>query len=427
MLQSQTHAEDPPPYSNLPEHTDSPRFRTQVSAVSVAPRSRSGSVSEVLAAAPSVSRRNMDTNRLHDPDIKSDWVESSDDEAIDIVAAGTSGSRALDERTSANASASAPAVSVHPVPVPSSTPSARRRRPSNLDLTLSLSSVPVAPAEPSPVPTLLTLRQALSNSPPMHRNIHTMVVQDPDTPTNPMEDDDDGVNGRISLAQALLESRIPDLPPVGTRRPQEPILITSSHPVAMADDEQSALRTDEEALAPNTSSTDPPRRRRRWSVLLGSPTTTDASEPMMTSRSLSMSPAPVYGERRPTLDTRSQSLRSSLSRATSVRPSTSPSEPSLMTPFSGIVLGRPEATPSVMSSRSSLSSRFIPRLITNAFHGRRSDERLALAIQKSVDNDRKVSGTPPIPPAPPPKLEYVKLPGTKGALMVKAVETPKKR
>ena len=29
--------------------------------------------------------------------------------------------------------------------------------------------------------------------------------------------------------------------------------------------------------------------------------------------------------------------------------------------------------------------------------------------------------------APPPKLEYVKLPGTKNALLIKAVETAKKR
>jgi hypothetical protein len=28
---------------------------------------------------------------------------------------------------------------------------------------------------------------------------------------------------------------------------------------------------------------------------------------------------------------------------------------------------------------------------------------------------------------PPPKLEYVKLPGTKGALTIKSVETAKKR
>jgi hypothetical protein len=44
-----------------------------------------------------------------------------------------------------------------------------------------------------------------------------------------------------------------------------------------------------------------------------------------------------------------------------------------------------------------------------------------------MDSSKKVPGTPTTPHAPPPKLEYVKLPGTKSALIVKAVETAKKR
>jgi hypothetical protein len=43
------------------------------------------------------------------------------------------------------------------------------------------------------------------------------------------------------------------------------------------------------------------------------------------------------------------------------------------------------------------------------------------------EGTKKVNGTPLTAHFPPPKLEYVKLPGTKGALMVKAVETAKKR
>lgn len=68
-------------------------------------------------------------------------------------------------------------------------------------------------------------------------------------------------------------------------------------------------------------------------------------------------------------------------------------------------------------------------MITNAFNGRRSDDRPALPLPNSNDTDstKKVPTTPLTPHAPPPKLEYVKLPGTKGALMVKAVETAKKR
>ena len=431
QVQVSTPAEHPPPYSNPSELTEPPRFRTQASVIS--PRSRSGSVNEVLAATPSAARRNLEGNKLpRDPDIKCDWVESSDDEAIDIVAAGSSGSQALDERTSANISTAAPAVSVHPVPVPSAATSTRRRRPSNLDLTLSLSSISVAPPEPSPVPTLLTLRQALSNSPPTHRNIHTMdVLQDPETPSGATEDDnDDDANGRISLAQALLESRIPDIPPVGTRRPQEPILIRSSHPVATAEDEQFGYRTSEEPPILNSSNnSDRSGRRRRWSVLLRSPTGPNSDGPLASSRSSGVSTASFVGERQMTRDARSHSLRSNLSRASTVRPSTSPTASSMMTPRSAAISGRPEATPSVMSSRSSLSSRFIPRIITNALQGRRSDDRPPLPIQNTVDSDssKRVSGAPLMPHAPPPKLEYVKLPGTKGALVVKAVETAKKR
>lgn len=425
--QDATPSDHPPSYSSPSELADPLRFRTQAPAISLVPRSRSGSVSEVLAAAP-VSRRNLEANRPRCPDVKSDWVESSDDEAIDIVAAGSSGSQALDERTSASASAAIPAVSIHPVPAPSSITSTRRHRPSNLDLTLSCSSISMAPAEPSPVPTLITLRQALSNSPPTLRNIHTMdVIQDPDAQLGATEDDDDENNGRISLAQALLESRIPDLPPVGTRRPQEPILITSSHPVATGEDDQSGHRTPEEPATPKLSGNGGrPRRRRRWSVMLGSPALPSTNEPTSPSRSLT---TPLVGERSITRDARSHSLRSDHSRTSAVRPSTSPSDSSLMTPSTPPVLERPEATSSGISSRSGLSSRFIPRLITNALHSRRSDEHPSLLTQKTTDADssKKVTGTPLMAHAPPPKLEYVKLPGTKGALMVKAVETPKKR
>jgi hypothetical protein len=68
-------------------------------------------------------------------------------------------------------------------------------------------------------------------------------------------------------------------------------------------------------------------------------------------------------------------------------------------------------------------------LLSNAFHGRRSDERPSSPIPQTIDidNSKRVTATPLMPHVPPPKLEYVKLPGTKGALMVKAVETAKKR
>jgi hypothetical protein len=49
-----------------------------------------------------------------------------------------------------------------------------------------------------------------------------------------------------------------------------------------------------------------------------------------------------------------------------------------------------------------------------------------LVIRGSEPEMRNGSQTPTTS-VPPPKLDYVKLPGTKGSLLIKAVETPKKR
>jgi hypothetical protein len=52
---------------------------------------------------------------------------------------------------------------------------------------------------------------------------------------------------------------------------------------------------------------------------------------------------------------------------------------------------------------------------------------LSVKTSETADVSKRAAGTPAASHAPPPKLEYVKLPGTKGALMVKSVETAKKR
>ncbi|KAG6878431.1 hypothetical protein C0993_007032 [Termitomyces sp. T159_Od127] len=257
--------------------------------------------------------------RLHRT--KSEWPESSDDEAINIVAAEASGSQALDERTSATS---------------------RPQRPSDLDLDLTRTAT-VVPSEPSPVPTLLTLRQALSATP---------RTPDQNTPSAAADDDDPDDDDGLTLAQILSESRLPGLPPAGTRQPQQPIL-----------------------LSPNE-----PGRRRRWSALLGTP------------GHLS----------------RSQSFQSSQSH------DASPTIPSSSTTH---------IAPSIVSSQSSRSSRFIPRILSSAFVSRKPQDRPPMP---EIDK-KSPPPTPVAPQAPPPKqLEYVKLPGTKGALMIKAVETAKK-
>jgi len=54
-------------------------------------------------------------------------------------------------------------------------------------------------------------------------------------------------------------------------------------------------------------------------------------------------------------------------------------------------------------------------------------QTLVVKTSETADIGRRATGTPTVGHTAPPKLEYVKLPGTKGALMVKAVETAKKR
>ncbi|KAJ6604461.1 hypothetical protein DFH09DRAFT_1257261 [Mycena vulgaris] len=366
----------PPPYSN-PSEVSPPFLATRQS------RSRAGSVSNVLAAAP-MTRRPTVTGRPHDPDSKADWVESSDDEAINVVAAGASGSQALDERTSMRLSANLSSPPGQPTPggtdlshtMPSN--NSRRSRPANLDLTLSMpsSSSQIAPPEPSPTPTLLTLRQALSHSP--SSGTRRPLEHDPDTPFfADLDEEDDEVDGQISLAEALMESRLPDLPPAGD-----------------------APRTSEHSMPSQMSHSErPSSRRRRWSVLIGQALVPSSSE---VSTSAPLERAPLG---------RSQSFRSNQSTSTvqpaTARPSTTSTSPSTLISTSPPTL--PDSS-SHLSASSSRSSRFIPRIISNAFNGRRSDDRPPLPVLKTTDHE----------------LEYVKLPGTKGALTIKSVETAKK-
>ncbi|KAJ7102125.1 hypothetical protein B0H15DRAFT_313114 [Mycena belliarum] len=400
----------PPPYSS-PSEVIPPFLGTRQSS-----RSRSGSVTNVLAAAP-IPRRST-TSRIHDPDSKEDWVESSDDEAINVVAAGASGSQALDERTSVRLSANLSLPPAQPSPGTSdfshtSPPAASRRgRPANLDLSLSMpsSSSQIVPPEPSPTPTLLTLRQALSHSP--SSGTRRPLDNEPDTPFfGDLDEEDDEVDGQISLAEALMESRLPDLPPAGTRQPQQPILLATA-----TEDEPSSPRTTEHSLSQNSHERPSSSRRRRWSVLIGQSLVPSSSEVLA-------SPPP---ERAPLA--RSQSFRSNRSAASTVqpaRPSTASTSPSTL-----ISTSPPSTLPdssSHLSASSSRSSRFIPRIISNAFHGRRSEDRPPLPALKTTDHEvRRTGATPTSSHLPPPKLEYVKLPGTKGALTIKSVETAKK-
>lgn len=356
-----------------------------------------------------------------------------------MATAGPSGSAALDERTSSMASGGPSAThpspmeggqAVTPLDIPnlaesrrlsqtSASPTMTRRssRPAQLDLTLSRTSTVTGNASrppPSPTPSVWTLRQALSAAPPEEvRSRSTTSDVDGE------DDDDDGDAEPISFAQALMESRLPGLPPPGSQRPQEPILINSRD----ATEPQSPV---ESASTENVDINPASRRaRRRWSVLDGVFSQSGSTESIRPDNSSnrsraireSLSERPSTGLiRMNSADantTARQLSRGHASASSLSRPSTARSMPAAPSPS--------PSAPSTPSQR-----RFLPRIITNALHSRRSDDQPSPGAKSLPGESTKSSNaSAPLPPAP--KLEYVKLPGTKGAVMIKAVETAKKR
>lgn len=420
-------------------------------------RARTTSVNDVLAGT--ANRTLLGDNMSLHRDAKADWA-SSDDEAIDPVAA-PSGSQALDERTSALSTANS-AQTVTPnsagprleVPRSQTAPTSQpRRRPANLDLSLTRANPPsnviATAAPPSPTPTLLTLRQTLMSSPgstgtvPARRttsphrtdgptNLEVEVDEDeeevepvPSSPTTPTQE-------RISLAEALMESRLPDVAPPGTTQDQDAILLSN---VASGDEDVLGSPRTSESFSTHTRRSigdASMRRRRRWSVFDGffQPTQPPPGAEIASDSNVPPpAPPPDPQERQPGTLSRSQSTRAlttitqPASDSNLPRPSTAPGR-------DGSVRSLPASahshgtTPSTHSTASQ-ASRFLPRIITNAFHGRRSDD--TPGSPRTVESDgRKSLATPVTTAAPAPKLEYVKLPGTKGSVMIKAVETAKK-
>ena len=403
-----------PPIPPVPDVEDPPTYQLAQSRDRLQHRMSAHQLVQRALADPTIISSVPITSSDSDHDIKAEWSSrtSSDDEAIDIVAAGASGSQALDERTSSMAPASSNQPSVllpsNVPPIPRSTN--RRNRPANLDLssTRMESSPSTVVQPPSPTPTLKAIRQTLQS--------HPSTLSQGATNSNPTVDHDgdegDDEEGpstptdHITLAQALLESRIPGLPPAGTRQPQEAILINTRQVV----DDPSRSRTSE-SVSQRSGRSGTTQRRRRWSVmdvLYGSPT---AHPPEDVSAAPAL-PAPTPTSRPRTLS-RSRSGRvppnpPSRSESPAIRPPT----PTRSTP--NLVQNLQVTTPS--------RSRFLPRILTEAFGRRGSAHSTSSDIEKS-----RVTTAPTQTHTPPPKLEYVKLPGTKGAVLIKAVETAKKR
>ena len=492
---------------------------------------------------------------------KGDWMDvgnHSDEEAL--VAAGPSGSAALDERTSAAARASVSRANsglasetggLNDVGVPIMSSSGggspgglmRQRRPSNLNL----SPVTLRPGDgegegddddmPSPAPTLMTLREVLqatasrtTTEDPPNANVLTSDHDESNTPTGEV----------ISFAEWLLESRLPDAPPLGIgsgravhrRGTSEsadgaPVIppsgstvvgtaLVTRYPLSRgydlygtrgnggAETETEAEGTervaDEGIVDHGASDTEndsgtgqmrsnnarqgsrPPsrggsvraagnRRNRRWSVLdgilhPGSGSNVNSTSPVLpaqqplspSSHSTSTlqgigSPAsqPQISQRgtRPPFR-RHRSTQSQGALSTNNHPPVpqstvnvgSDSESGYREPA---MTGPPSDTQGVSSSRPP-SSRSHPSRLSRFFHLRSSKTRSRPnsihggilhapdsspggtgALAQEYERRGALAMGAMAPAAPAPKLEYIKLPGTKGAIMVKAVETARKR
>lgn len=382
-------------------------------------------------------------------DGKGEWVDvrQSDDEVL--IAAGPSGSAALDERTSAISAAAAASQAaglstgqqVSGISGPN-----QRHRPSNLNLSTTQAEFGIRPALRSPAPTLMTIRQALNQSPP---TANTMA-SDPDIDNEP--------NGEvISFVEALLESRLPGIPPIGQQAPRPiPAALVTRFPLTSRspsshgsggqglrpslstplihqtlDDPNAggivdADPSDQETEAEHTHARVPSRggsvrasnRRHRWSVLDGvlrTPSRRQNSDQTMEQDSPRSATPPVRSMSEVALDT--PAPRSERHRASASQPS-GLNETAIQRSNSSRLSGFFNLT-----KRSKKRERASSNVSSNANHA----QQPFLALPGGFEGKMAVLTASPLPPqAPPPKLEYVKLPGTKGALMIKAVETAKK-
>jgi hypothetical protein len=483
---------------------------------------------------------------------KGEWIgggNHSDDEVL--VAPGPSGSAALDERTSAAARASlsranaglpptmamASAVSVG-VPVVTSGGSG---------------SGAVRPVDegdgegegegddddvPSPAPTLLTLRHALQSTAgrtaagdTSHTNTNTNTSDhdEPNTPTGEV----------ISFAEWLLESRLPDAPPLGiesgrgvrrrgvsvgsaaggpppvvpppsgntvsgaalvTRYPLsrgydlygtrgdggadtelEPEMERTNRAAREGTVDHDAMDTENGSAARQASRLAPrggslraagKRTSRRWSVLDGilhpgsgsnsvnpaapiqpSQLPPPAPSSLQTIGSSASQPQISQPGTRPSFRRhRSTQSQSALSLSTETHP-LAPQSPANVVSDSEAGYGEPaiartptgtqepssSGPPSASRSHHSRLSRFFHlkasksrsrpgfHLEGGVLHALDSSLGGAGALAQEYERRAAQAVSAMAPAAPAPKLEYIKLPGTKGAIMVKAVETSRKR
>jgi hypothetical protein len=452
-----------PPLPAMPPSFPPPRLIPRTSIANFHIHRQANSRARALSVAEAMGPQLTETleHAANREDGKGEWmdVHYSDDEAL--VAAGPSGSAALDERTSAISAAAAAASDTVGVPAMnlqqnSGTPERQRGRPANLDLSRA-NTHSDRPRLSSPAPTLMSLRQALNQAPGTGASMAT----DPDFDVEPGTP-----NGEvISFAEALLESRLPEAPPLGHRiaNPAQAAIVTrfpltrhspSSHGFSgqglpssfsmtalhspenrldgviagathgdQSDQEEEIENGANVARAPSRSggSLRASNRRHRWSVFDGvfRPSASTQSPMEMTAPSEDHETprsAPLLARTTSNVSHRGShgAPRSGHQTAASQPSADYSTQPRSATGLSRIFN---------MSRRSKRRERSASAAAATA-----ETHHPSLSISGSMSEGKHSGSLPLLPPqAPPPKLEYVKLPGTKGAVMVKAVETPKKR
>ncbi|KZO98405.1 hypothetical protein CALVIDRAFT_554025 [Calocera viscosa TUFC12733] len=277
----------------------------------------------------------------------------------------------------------------------------RRRRPADLHLEnmdrMGTGMVLISDPMPSPAPSMMNLREALATT-PRTSGYNTPVTRTP----NPERE-------VVNFADLLRESRIPDLPPAGTRLPQNATFVRDSATGAttLVSGTRSGTPT---TLSPATIS--PATAPMRWGMnddasrsavhlappLTGTPRSARRRWSLMGGNGLFSSSPPASPIGPPD------------SAVSEFNPSLPPSRPPSAPP-------RPPSTAPIIPTRQ--SSGLMPRLITNAFKSRSSSEpRQKKSGPTNIQGQSYLTANG--------KLEHIKLEGTRGAYLIKSVQTNRK-
>ncbi|KAG9098882.1 hypothetical protein FRC06_005875 [Ceratobasidium sp. 370] len=403
----------PPSYASSVAHRP---LITRVSTTNLAAvanahgRTRGGSLSSVIGLNSQSLARASASNQQ-----KLDWgdVPGSDDEAL--VAAGPEASAALDERTSAGAQAQVPSPVAAVASPPLQIGGAGRRATIGSHGADGAASVGANHGA-----TLSSMRSALA-----HSRSNNLLPRAPTLQQSELTAAGDG----ISFAEMLRESRLPPpdvVPNLSVRRASVVMLQSQSHPV-FTGNELDQVNEDTDRPSGAQDENDSPRPR-RWSFV--APSTTSLPDPVTRTQ------PPTPGEHRPATlpPLATVPLPPSPSPVSRAPPPPSPRQGSHRSTRSHPLPNSRPVTPPVAPAGPS-RRRLLPRFFGAFGAGKkgrdRSRDRAASAgatLNGSADASSGVGGdaAPGTGPAAPPKLEYIKLPGTKGAIMIKAVETAKK-